>query len=293
MNVLSITGLDANQVAPIVKGLQQLLADFQVYYANLRGYHWHVRGPQFFTLHSQFEKMYDEAAESVDEIAERILQLGATPENRFSEYLKISQLKEQTNVSAASDIISAILESLRVLIAQERAVLALADEAGDTATSDLLSDLLDGQVLSRDELVSELVQDKRFKGMEEQLRSGWGALLKPLAWQGALCYGPSRSSKVTFTNPASFLKNWNGLPDPAEAAPAVIKRYLSAYGPATPEICHEQVVTDGPWNAADMGRVLSHEHSNTSTRPGALCPGSSPDGPYRRRPADRPSQVLR
>lgn len=145
MNVLSITGLDANQVAPIVKGLQQLLADFQVYYANLRGYHWHVRGPQFFTLHSQFEKMYDEAAESVDEIAERILQLGATPENRFGEYLKISQLKEQTNVSAASDIISAILESLRVLIAQERAVLALADEAGDTATSDLLSDLLDGQ----------------------------------------------------------------------------------------------------------------------------------------------------
>jgi len=83
--------------------------------------------------------------------------------------------------------------------------------------------------------VSELVQDKRFKGMEEQLRSGWGALLKPLAWQGVLCYGPSRSSKVTFTNPASFLKNWNGLPDPVEAAPAVIKRYLSAYGPATPE----------------------------------------------------------
>ena len=83
--------------------------------------------------------------------------------------------------------------------------------------------------------MSELIRDKRFKGMEEQLRSGWGALLKPLAWQGALCYGPSRSSKVTFTNPASFLKNWNGLPDPVEAAPAVIKRYLSVYGPATPE----------------------------------------------------------
>ena len=37
-----------------------------------------------------------------------------------------------------------------------------------------VADLLHGQVLSRDELVSELVQDKRFKGMEEQLRSGWG-----------------------------------------------------------------------------------------------------------------------
>ena len=101
--------------------------------------------------------------------------------------------------------------------------------------TEFVADLLDGQALSRDELVSELVQDKRFKGMEEQLRSGWGALLKPLAWQGVLCYGPSRSSKVTFTNPAGFLENWNGLPDPAEAAPAVVKRYLSAYGPATPE----------------------------------------------------------
>ena len=139
MNVLSITGLDAAQVAPVVKGLQQLLADFQIYYTNLRGYHWHVRGPQFFTLHSQFEKMYDETAEAVDEIAERILQLGGTPENRFS------QLKEQTNVSSPADIIPAILEALRILIAQERAVLALADEANDTATGDLISDLLDGQ----------------------------------------------------------------------------------------------------------------------------------------------------
>ena len=145
MNVLSITGINPAKAEQVIKELNQLLADFQIYYTNLRGYHWHVRGRQFYTFHSQFEKMYNEAAEQVDEIAERILQLGGVPENRFSEYLKISQLKEQTNVSAASDIISAILESLRVLIAQERAVLALADEAGDTATSDLLSDLLDGQ----------------------------------------------------------------------------------------------------------------------------------------------------
>ena len=145
MNVLSITGLDANQVAPIVKGLQQLLADFQVYYANLRGYHWHVRGPQFFTLHSQFEKMYNEAAEQVDEIAERILQLGGVPENRFSEYLKLSKIKEETKVTDPAKIIPALLDSLKVLIAQERAVAAAADAADDIVTGDLVSDLLDGQ----------------------------------------------------------------------------------------------------------------------------------------------------
>lgn len=42
-------------------------------------------------------------------------------------------------------------------------------------------DLLDDQTLPRDELMSELIQDKRFTGMERQLRSGRGTLFKPLA----------------------------------------------------------------------------------------------------------------
>lgn len=145
MNVLSITGIAPEQAARVAKELQQLLADFQVYYTNLRGFHWHVRGPQFFTLHAQFEKMYDEAADHVDDIAERILQLGASPENRFSEYLKIAKIQEATQISNPVEIIPAILESLRLLIQQERAVLAAADEAGDTVTGDLISDLLDEQ----------------------------------------------------------------------------------------------------------------------------------------------------
>ena len=99
MSVLSITGIEPAHAAKVIESLHQLLADFQVYYTNLRGYHWHVRGPQFFTLHAQFEKMYDEAAEHADDIAERLLQLGATPENRFSQYLQKSQIKEQTGVS--------------------------------------------------------------------------------------------------------------------------------------------------------------------------------------------------
>ncbi len=145
MSILSITGIEPAHAAKVSEGLQQLLADFQVYYTNLRGYHWHVRGPQFFTLHAQFEKMYDEAAEHADDIAERLLQLGATPENRFSQYLQKSQIKEQTGVSCASEIIPQILDSLKVLIAQERKIAALADEAGDIATGDLISDLLDEQ----------------------------------------------------------------------------------------------------------------------------------------------------
>lgn len=101
--------------------------------------------------------------------------------------------------------------------------------------TDAVSAILDGAVLTRDDLVTALVADRRFASMEEQLRSGWGALLKPLAWQGALCHGPGQGGKVTFTSPARLIPEWKGLPAPEEAAPIAIAAYLGAYGPATPE----------------------------------------------------------
>jgi winged helix DNA-binding protein len=67
----------------------------------------------------------------------------------------------------------------------------------------------------------------------DELRSGWGTLFKPLAWQGDLCYGPSQGTRVTFTRPDIASSRWAGVPDPHEAAPIVILAYLAAYGPAT------------------------------------------------------------
>ncbi|MFG2916434.1 winged helix DNA-binding domain-containing protein [Kitasatospora sp. NPDC048298] len=105
------------------------------------------------------------------------------------------------------------------------------------ALTDEVSGILDGgAALTRDELVTRLVADRRFRSMEERLRSGWGSVLKPLAWRGVLCHGPSRGNKVTFVKPASRFADWNGVPAPEEAAPVVIASYLGAHGPATPEV---------------------------------------------------------
>ena len=45
-------------------------------------------------LHEHYEHLYNDTANKVDEVAERILQLGERPENRYSEYLKVSKLQE-------------------------------------------------------------------------------------------------------------------------------------------------------------------------------------------------------
>lgn len=145
MKTLDYIKLDAKAAGKVVAELQQLLADFQIYYTNLRGFHWNVKGNQFFVLHSQFEKMYDDAAEKVDEIAERILMLGGTPVNKFSEYLKVAKIKEVSDVSAADECLKHVLNTYSQLIGDERKILSLASEAGDEATVALMSDYLKEQ----------------------------------------------------------------------------------------------------------------------------------------------------
>ncbi|MGV9409574.1 winged helix DNA-binding domain-containing protein [Nocardia sp. NPDC003693] len=103
------------------------------------------------------------------------------------------------------------------------------------ALVDAVGAILDGAVLTREELVSAIVAERRFHHLSDQLRSGWGAVLKPLAWQGALCHGPVDGTTVTFTHPAHLIPGWKGIPDADAAAPEVIRAYLGAYGPATPE----------------------------------------------------------
>jgi len=103
------------------------------------------------------------------------------------------------------------------------------------ALAEAVGTALEGRALTRDALVGELLADPRFHGMAEQLRSGWGALFKPLAWQGVLCHAPDPGGRTVFARPADLAPHWTGLPDPEEAAPVAIAAYLGAYGPATPE----------------------------------------------------------
>ena len=144
-SVLEITGLKKESVAKEVEALKVLLADFQIFYTNLRGFHWHIEDPQFFTLHEQFEKMYDEVAENIDEVAERLLQLDVYPENRYSENIKISEIKEVSMMKNDKEILKNIIETYRLLMAKEREIVELAGEAGDEVTVGLMDGLLESQ----------------------------------------------------------------------------------------------------------------------------------------------------
>lgn len=145
MNTLDYIKLDSAKSAKTVESLQQLLADFQIFYTNLRGFHWNIKGKNFFTLHAKFEEMYNDAAEKADELAERILMLNGVPSNKFSDYLKLAKIKEVSNVTCGQEAVGHILDTYRYIIASERAILEHASEAGDESTVALMSDYLKEQ----------------------------------------------------------------------------------------------------------------------------------------------------
>ena len=145
MKTLDYLNLNEAKVLNIVAGLQQLLADFQVHYTNLRGFHWEIKGRGFFVLHEKFESMYDDAAAKIDEIAERILTLGGTPENKFSEYLKVARVPEVSGVSRSSEAVENVLATYKHFIAEERKLIDLANEANDAVTADMLTGYLKEQ----------------------------------------------------------------------------------------------------------------------------------------------------
>ena len=94
---------------------------------------------------------------------------------------------------------------------------------------------MDGRTLSREDIVAAVAADGQLASLADELRSGWGTLLKPLAWQGDLCFGPSQGNRVMFVRPDDASRRWTGLPDPEDATPVVIAAYLRAYGPASPD----------------------------------------------------------
>lgn len=144
MKTLDFLQLDPKGTAKTVEELQKLLANLQLYYTNLRGFHWNVTGVHFFGAHEKYEEYYDETADQIDEVAERILMLGGVPSHNFSDYLKVSTIKETGVVSDPTAIAKHILDYLKELIAVEREVLELASETNDEGTSALVSDLISG-----------------------------------------------------------------------------------------------------------------------------------------------------
>lgn len=135
-------GINNEKAEILSKQLNELLANYQIFYANVRGFHWNIKGEKFFELHIKFEELYNDLILKIDELAERILTLGYRPEYRYSEYIKIAVIKEAGQTHNGVENVQNLIDSFSILIQKQRALLDLSGEANDEGTNSLMSDYI-------------------------------------------------------------------------------------------------------------------------------------------------------
>jgi hypothetical protein len=128
----------------------------------------------------------------------------------------------------------------------DQVVAAIADAVEDAElTVDELTDAIVARVGSwAGDRVMEAFQDKwpRWRQAESIATN-----------RGAVCFGPDRGRRATYTSPRRWLPGFRPAPA-AEALAALVKRYLHAYGPATPAQFARWLGAPPDWSAKLFAR---------------------------------------
>jgi starvation-inducible DNA-binding protein len=132
-------GIDAKSRKKVAAALEQVLSDTYVLYARTHGYHWNVEGPRFSALHTLFETQYRELWDSLDLIAERIRALGHFAPSGETGMHK-STLKSDGGAKGEDEMLASLLAGNEAVVRSARLALKAAEEAGDQASADLMTE---------------------------------------------------------------------------------------------------------------------------------------------------------
>ena len=132
-------GITEKDRAAIAGGLGRLLADSYSLYLQTHNFHWNVTGPMFQTLHVMFEAQYTELSIAVDLVAERIRALGFPAPATYSEFARLTSIKEVAGVPKADVMIRLLVDGQETVVRTARSIFPVAESAADEATADLLT----------------------------------------------------------------------------------------------------------------------------------------------------------
>lgn len=142
MKKMDIGISDINRKA-VADGLSKLLADTYTLYLKTHNFHWNVEGPMFQTLHLMFMGQYTEMWNALDLLAERIRALGHYAPGTYSEFIKLSSIKESKSVPKANKMIEELIQGHEAVIKTARGIFDSAEKAKDQTTMDVLTQRLD------------------------------------------------------------------------------------------------------------------------------------------------------
>lgn len=139
----NITSTNPKSASLVAERLQRILANHVVLSTKTQKYHWNVEGKHFNDLHAFFGKLYTALQTNIDLVAERMRALGVKVDSTLTQFKSQATLSEnpQDNLSE-KEMIKSLLQDYQALIKELKADLIFAQEQGDAATNNFLTDLV-------------------------------------------------------------------------------------------------------------------------------------------------------
>ncbi|MCW8808757.1 MAG: DNA starvation/stationary phase protection protein [Rhodanobacter sp.] len=131
-------GIDERHRERIAGGLAKVLGDTYTLYLKTHNFHWNVTGPMFQSLHLMFETQYNALWLAADEVAERIRTLDVFAPGSYSQFGKLTAIKEEAGVPDWKDMVGQLVEGHEIAAHTARETIKAASAAGDEGTADMV-----------------------------------------------------------------------------------------------------------------------------------------------------------
>jgi starvation-inducible DNA-binding protein len=138
------TDLGSDEVRAVVEAVNPLIADSFALYVKTKNFHWHVSGPHFRDYHLLFDEQAEVVFESIDILAERVRKLGGSTIRSIGHVSNLQTLgDDEDEFVPPLEMVRRLLEDNRRMAEHQRAAIEVCDRNRDTATGNLLQEMLD------------------------------------------------------------------------------------------------------------------------------------------------------
>lgn len=153
------TDLTQQEARAVTEAVNPLIADSFALYVKTKSFHWHLYGPHFRDYHLLFDEQAEAILESVDSLAERVRRVGGTTIRSISHISQLQTIEDDNeDLVPAEQMVKRLAEDNGKMAKAVRDAIMVCDKNRDSATSNVLQDVLD-QTERRKWFLFEILQE--------------------------------------------------------------------------------------------------------------------------------------
>jgi starvation-inducible DNA-binding protein len=154
----TVTDLTQSEAQAVTNAVNPLIADAFALYLKTKNFHWHLYGSHFRDLHLLFDEHTESLLESTDIMAERVRRVGGTTIRSIGHISELQTIEDDDNeIVPPGEMVRRLMEDNSQIAKNIRSAISVCDKNRDSATSNLLQEILD-QTEKRKWFLFEIVQ---------------------------------------------------------------------------------------------------------------------------------------